>query len=379
VSRISIAGPSTLTALLNSLQMGFRTLALEKRSSEVWQVLGAKTEVFQVRRRAGRHQADAGARRQEYRIGGTPQPPDGAQAENRGGAEPSSRNCCWEPLTPDTDANNPCLCVFVRDIAHLYNLVQQKRAVTSRCKSGTPTYWRNLYRGRVIAPRWRKSSTSPKIRSGATCAISPPPVCARRSMAARWYAKRARERHAGAAHERQQSDKSRLAAAAVTLIAPGSILFLDAGSSNLAIACALPEVPLTVLTAPSIAAQLLEKPYRSHHDRWAYQAKPGGRSAHRTAEAELIHPDLYFVGACGVDLDAGVTAVDYEEAEFKRRLSAHSKATAVVATASKIGAVASYRVLPISQLTHLIVEAETSEAAAEAYAAAGTRLLRAGA
>ncbi len=45
VNRISIAGPSTLTALLNSLQMGFRTLALEKRSSEVWQVLGAvKTE-----------------------------------------------------------------------------------------------------------------------------------------------------------------------------------------------------------------------------------------------------------------------------------------------------------------------------------------------
>ncbi|TFV90293.1 DNA recombination protein RmuC [Oxalobacteraceae bacterium OM1] len=45
VCRITIAGPSTLSALLNSLQMGFRTLALEKRSSEVWQVLGAvKTE-----------------------------------------------------------------------------------------------------------------------------------------------------------------------------------------------------------------------------------------------------------------------------------------------------------------------------------------------
>ena len=43
--RVTIAGPSTLSALLNSLQMGFRTLALEKRSSEVWQVLGAvKTE-----------------------------------------------------------------------------------------------------------------------------------------------------------------------------------------------------------------------------------------------------------------------------------------------------------------------------------------------
>lgn len=43
--RINVAGPSNLAALLNSLQMGFRTLAIEQRSSEVWQVLRAvKTE-----------------------------------------------------------------------------------------------------------------------------------------------------------------------------------------------------------------------------------------------------------------------------------------------------------------------------------------------
>lgn len=43
--RVNIAGPSTMAALLNSLQMGFRTFAIQKRSSEVWQVLGAvKTE-----------------------------------------------------------------------------------------------------------------------------------------------------------------------------------------------------------------------------------------------------------------------------------------------------------------------------------------------
>lgn len=43
--RVTLAGPTTLMAMLNSLQMGFRTLALERRSSEVWQVLGAvKTE-----------------------------------------------------------------------------------------------------------------------------------------------------------------------------------------------------------------------------------------------------------------------------------------------------------------------------------------------
>lgn len=43
--KIVIAGPTTMAALLNSLQMGFKTLAIQKRSSEVWQVLGAvKTE-----------------------------------------------------------------------------------------------------------------------------------------------------------------------------------------------------------------------------------------------------------------------------------------------------------------------------------------------
>jgi DNA recombination protein RmuC len=43
--KVMLAGPTTLLALLNSLQMGFRTLALERRSAEVWEVLGAvKTE-----------------------------------------------------------------------------------------------------------------------------------------------------------------------------------------------------------------------------------------------------------------------------------------------------------------------------------------------
>ena len=43
--RVVLAGPTNLAALLNSLQMGFRTLAIEKRASEVWQVLGqVKTE-----------------------------------------------------------------------------------------------------------------------------------------------------------------------------------------------------------------------------------------------------------------------------------------------------------------------------------------------
>ena len=47
-SKIVITGPTTLAAMLNSLQMGFRTLAIQKRSSEVWQILAAVKKEFQM-------------------------------------------------------------------------------------------------------------------------------------------------------------------------------------------------------------------------------------------------------------------------------------------------------------------------------------------
>ena len=46
--RVSVAGPTTLAALLNSLQMGFRTLAIEQRSAEVWELLGTVKSEFGV-------------------------------------------------------------------------------------------------------------------------------------------------------------------------------------------------------------------------------------------------------------------------------------------------------------------------------------------
>jgi DNA recombination protein RmuC len=46
--KVVITGPTTLAALLNSLQMGFRTLAIEKRTSEVWTLLGTVKTEFSV-------------------------------------------------------------------------------------------------------------------------------------------------------------------------------------------------------------------------------------------------------------------------------------------------------------------------------------------
>jgi DNA recombination protein RmuC len=43
---VNVTGPTTLSAVLSSLQMGFTTLTIQKRSSEVWQVLGAVKQEF---------------------------------------------------------------------------------------------------------------------------------------------------------------------------------------------------------------------------------------------------------------------------------------------------------------------------------------------
>jgi len=45
--KVIVTGPTTLAAILNSLQMGFRTLALQKRSSEVWEILGSVKNEFE--------------------------------------------------------------------------------------------------------------------------------------------------------------------------------------------------------------------------------------------------------------------------------------------------------------------------------------------
>ena len=59
--KVIFAGPTTLAALLNSLQMGFRTLAIQKSSSEVWSLLATvRTRVRKIRRLARRREKEAG-------------------------------------------------------------------------------------------------------------------------------------------------------------------------------------------------------------------------------------------------------------------------------------------------------------------------------
>jgi DeoR/GlpR family transcriptional regulator of sugar metabolism len=157
-----------------------------------------------------------------------------------------------------------------------------------------------------------------------------------------------------------------LAAAAASIAQQGQTLFLDAGSTNLAIAQALPaDLGLTVVTnAPIIATALTNRPgIDTVLIGGRVDAKSGacfGPKALRDAQA--IHCNLYFMGACALGIAHGVTAFDYEEAEFKRALVTGSDALVVPLAAPKFDTVAPYRVVQCSDIDHLVIESDSRTA-----------------
>jgi DeoR/GlpR family transcriptional regulator of sugar metabolism len=158
---------------------------------------------------------------------------------------------------------------------------------------------------------------------------------------------------------------------AAELVRPEMILFLDAGSTNLAISKSLPEGQnLTVITnAPGIAESLVERV-----DIELQQI--GGRIDHRSGAAlgalavrdvERIHFDLCFLGACAIDAQIGVTAVDAEEAAFKRILVERSGQVAVAVTNEKLGTAAPYQVAILSEIDDLVIEADAPTEVVETF------------
>lgn len=175
--------------------------------------------------------------------------------------------------------------------------------------------------------------------------------------------------------------KAALARAAATLVPPGATVFLDAGSTSLALAYALPAGGgLTVATnAPAIAAALLERDIATIQLGGLIDARLGAAiGAKALRDAEALRPDVLVLGACGIDPEAGVTAERFEDAEFKRFIASRSRTVMVVATNDRLSTAAPYSVVPLSRVAHAVIEADADEAAAAALAAAGIRILRAG-
>lgn len=178
----------------------------------------------------------------------------------------------------------------------------------------------------------------------------------------------------------QVEDKRALADIAAALVVDKQTVFVDAGSTNIAIVQALPwGLSATIITnAPEVAIAL-----RDHQKIKTIllggEFNPfmgaclGGQTIR---EAQRIHADMLILGTCGVDPQVGVTALDNDEAELKRCLVEQSRTLVVAVTTDKLGTVAPYDVAGPEAIDHLVVPGQSNPAFAEAFTALGAKIHR---
>ena len=175
--------------------------------------------------------------------------------------------------------------------------------------------------------------------------------------------------------------KLALARAAAALIRPGELVFLDSGSTNLALAGFLPEdLDLVVATnsIPVAAALLSRQDLRLLLIGGTVDPVVGGCvDAAAALGVAALNIDRCFLGACAVEPVAGLGALEAGDATFKRALLAASRHSLVLATSDKLGARAPHRLAPLDRLERLIVEHDADPAMLAALTHAGARILQA--
>ena len=178
------------------------------------------------------------------------------------------------------------------------------------------------------------------------------------------------------------ASKQRVAAEAARLVAPGTTVILDGGTTTLAIAHLLPlDLRATVIThSPTVASALVD-----HHGIDLYVL--GGRiykhsmvacGAMAVEAAAAVSADLFFLGVTGVHHTAGLTTGDAEEAAMKRALAARCADTYVLASSEKVGMASPFAVLPLDAATGIITDADADSRAVHDLTVAGARLILVG-
>lgn len=171
-----------------------------------------------------------------------------------------------------------------------------------------------------------------------------------------------------------RADKDELAARVCTLLQPGQVLLIDAGSTNLAIAQQLPgHLGLTVITnAPQIATAAAWQEGTVVQLIGGRLASGGGAvGAEAQAQVQRLRADVYLPGPCAVDGDTGVWAMDAEEATLKRAMVACSSRVIVAATCEKLGARGTWQIASLDEIDDLVLTTTAPPALAARFRAAG--------
>ncbi|CCD87499.1 Putative aga (GalNAc) operon transcriptional repressor agaR [Bradyrhizobium sp. ORS 285] len=159
---------------------------------------------------------------------------------------------------------------------------------------------------------------------------------------------------------RDRDRKLALARTAARNIARGEFLFLDSGSTNLALAEVLPEdFDLIVATnAIDIAAAVLHR-----QDLQliviggsVHPAVGGCVDADALLQVQRLNIDRCFIGACALSAQAGLSAIDPADAAFKRTLLSRSRVSVAMVTNEKLETRAHHRVAAVKTIGQLVVE-----------------------
>ncbi|MBS1183874.1 MAG: putative aga (GalNAc) operon transcriptional repressor agaR [Proteobacteria bacterium] len=176
--------------------------------------------------------------------------------------------------------------------------------------------------------------------------------------------------------------KRALAACAATLVGRGDLIFLDAGSTHVALVDALPEdfgLTLATNSVDVAAAVLARQDIDLLMIGGAVDAAIGGAvDAVAVEAATRLAIDLAFVGVCGVSAEGGVGALNHADAIFKRAVMAASRRSATLVTSDKFAARFHYRIAPAAAFSHVVVEQDAPVARLADLRTAGAEVLVAG-
>jgi DeoR/GlpR family transcriptional regulator of sugar metabolism len=178
-----------------------------------------------------------------------------------------------------------------------------------------------------------------------------------------------------------QGAKVAIGRTAAKMIQPCQIVMVDGGTTALQLAKHLPrDLAATIIThSPTIAVEISEHP---EVEVILIGGKLFKHSVVTVGAAALesisrLHADVYFMGATGIHVSAGVTTGDLEEAYIKHALSQRAAETVLLASSEKLGAASPYLVMPVSELSGMIVERDTAEETVKPFVDAGIVVTRA--
>ena len=179
--------------------------------------------------------------------------------------------------------------------------------------------------------------------------------------------------------QKNSAKKDTIAQKAATFIKPGSCIFIDTGTTNLALAKAIPaDLSVTIVTnSPAIATELLRHPQCDVIMTGGQIQRASGGTVCATAASQIqgIIFDQAFIGGCAMDPETGLTGFDFADCEFKKMVIAQSSQTLVALTTDKIPGVARFVVAKSSDIDVLIVEASMDKAVLDAFATQDVRIV----